>query len=343
MSLNSSRKKPKLTSGEVEIKAGLIDPAHPDASKEELQSAWEKFLANLGKERHPLQAVIDQPATESVATGGMVRAETFDSETLGASADELDEGDTTSETEEVVAGKKVKKSRKPRVRRKMKPFEFVQGPQEVLGVVFMEVNSAKDLPPERNMTRTGYDMDPFVIVSFGKKTFRTRVIRHNLNPVFNERVIFQVMNGEKNYVISFNVYDRDRMTSNDFVASAVMPVSELISAAPTCDPETGLYQLPEPWKDPDAGRPKPKRQETKLSRLVLSRSNSAQNLSGKKGNNNNNGGNNNSKTAPTSVPSSTSVAPSTSAPLTSTAELTRTLSSNSLSDSSGKPIVSAPC
>ena len=30
------------------------------------------------------------------------------------------------------------------------------------------------------MTRTVWDMDPFVVVSFGK-VFRTRVIRHSLN------------------------------------------------------------------------------------------------------------------------------------------------------------------
>ena len=87
-------------------------------------------------------------------------------------------------------------------------------------------------------------MDPFVILSFGKKTFRTRVIRHNLNPVFNERLIFQVMNQEKGYTISFNVYDRDKLSSNDFVASANLPLSELVNAAPTPDPETGLYARP---------------------------------------------------------------------------------------------------
>ncbi|KAF8475448.1 hypothetical protein JB92DRAFT_2838204 [Gautieria morchelliformis] len=37
-------------------------------------------------------------------------------------------------------------------------------------------------PKLKNLTRLGWDMDPFVVVSFGKKVFRTRVIRHSLNP-----------------------------------------------------------------------------------------------------------------------------------------------------------------
>src|SRR5438552_6187846 len=98
-------------------------------------------------------------------------------------------------------------------------------------------------------------MDPFVIVSFGKKTFRTRVVRHSLNPVFNERLIFQVMNSEKNYIISFNIYDRDKLSSNDFVAQAFLPMSDLINNAPTPDPETGLYKVGEPWKDPESAHP----------------------------------------------------------------------------------------
>lgn len=172
-----------------------------------------------------------------------------------------------------------------------------------------------------SVTRTGYDMDPFVIVSFGKKTFRTRAIRHNLNPVFNERLLFQVMSFEKSYQIAFNVYDRDRMSSNDFVAQALLPVSDLISNAPTPDPETGLYKLPEPWKDPEAGRPKNKRQDSKLSRLgILSRSSSSTNLSAKKGNGKNGG-----------------LTPGTATPTTSssTLGLTRSLSSTSISEMSG--------
>lgn len=36
-------------------------------------------------------------------------------------------------------------------------------------MVFIEIVSCEDLPPYKNFTRTTFDMDPFVVVSFGKK------------------------------------------------------------------------------------------------------------------------------------------------------------------------------
>jgi phosphatidylserine decarboxylase len=167
-------------------------------------------------------------------------------------------------------------------------------------------------------------MDPFVIVSFGKKTFRTRAIRHSLNPVFNERLIFQILSPEKNYTISFNVYDRDRVTSNDFVAQAFLPVTELLATAPTPDPETGLFKLPEPWKEP---RDVAKTTRPKFSR-IMSRSNSSQNLAAKKSNGNGNHG--------ATTPGGSSVV--SGAPMVETPppmELTRTLSSGLLSSEAG--------
>jgi len=165
------------------------------------------------------------------------------------------------------------------------------------------------------VTRTGYDMDPFVIVSFGKKTFRTKVIRHNLNPVFNQRLIFQVMKSEKTYQIIFNIYDRDKMISNDFVAEATLPLTTFVEAAPKPDPETGLYRLPEPWKDPDAGLPKTKRVDSKLSRLTIHpRTNSYSSLTPKKGNGKNGGGAVSGSTSPIMTGSTTELIRSVSLP-----------------------------
>lgn len=164
-------------------------------------------------------------------------------------------------------------------------------------------------------------MDPFVIVSFGKKTFRTKVIRHSLNPVFNERLVFQVLAPEKGYTISFNIYDRDKLSSNDFVAQAFLPLQELINNAPVPDPETGLYKLTEAWKDPDHGRPKAKRTDSKISR-ILSRSSSSTNLASKK----------NSLKSGASTPGGTPMSSS------STGELTRAISATSLSDMAGPPL-----
>ena len=91
-----------------------------------------------------------------------------------------------------------------RLRRSKQEYEnFELASRQVLGVVFIEIVSCEDLPPYKNFTRTSFDMDPFVVVSFGKKTFRTGWKRHTLNPVFNERLAFELLPHESNFSIQF--------------------------------------------------------------------------------------------------------------------------------------------
>ena len=45
---------------------------------------------------------------------------------------------------------------------------------DILGLVQIEVKGAKDLPRFKNAIRMSYDMDPFAVISFGRKVFRTR-------------------------------------------------------------------------------------------------------------------------------------------------------------------------
>ena len=117
-------------------------------------------------------------------------------------------------------------------------------------------------------------MDPFVVASLGRKTYRTRVIRHNLNPVYDEKMVFQVMRHEQNYSMSFSVIDRDKLSGNDFVGTANFSLSNVTSVAPDADPETGLYSLPEP-ADPSLALPTPKHSRFKIP---LSRTSSASSL-----------------------------------------------------------------
>ena len=117
-------------------------------------------------------------------------------------------------------------------------------------------------------------MDPFVVASLGRKTYRTRVIRHNLNPVFDEKMIFQVMRHEQNYSMSFSVVDRDKLSGNDFVGTANFPLSNITSIGPEADADTGLYSLPEP---PDSSLHLP--QQKSRFRIPISRTSSASSLS----------------------------------------------------------------
>lgn len=126
------------------------------------------------------------------------------------------------------------------------------------------------------VTRTSFDMDPFVIASLGRKTYRTRVVRHNLNPVFDEKMVFQVSRYEQNYSINFSVVDRDKLSGNDFVGTATLPLSTLLGVAPEADPETGLYRLPEP---PEMAASTPLSAGKPRFRIPISRSSSSSNLS----------------------------------------------------------------
>lgn len=124
------------------------------------------------------------------------------------------------------------------------------------------------------VTRTSFDMDPFVVTSLGRKVLRTKCIRHNLNPVYNEKMVFQVMKHETNYSLTFSVIDKDKLSGNDFIASTAFPIQKMIQAAPEEDPETGLFKL---YEQPEYSVP-PAETNKKRFRLPLSRTASASSL-----------------------------------------------------------------
>ncbi|KAI5956570.1 PSD2 [Candida jiufengensis] len=136
-----------------------------------------------------------------------------------------------------------KDKRSTRIKRKMRikqlgvDNKFEMNSRKVLGVVFIEIVSCEDLPPVKNLTRTSFDMDPFVVVTFGKKTFRTSWKRHTLNPIFNERVAFEILPHENNFNIQFSVLDKDQFSFHDKVADIELPLRDLTEFA-TAQPTT---------------------------------------------------------------------------------------------------------
>lgn len=249
--------KDTLVSGAVELAFSLSDSANPQASSEAL---IQKF-----------QALINSTSVEDEDSnlGRFEGTETNDYDDDDDTKDGSDQPEDPTKPE--TAEKKKRRLRIRRLKSERRPYEFNQL-SDVIGVVYLEICKIVDLPPEKNMTRTGFDMDPFVVSSLGQKTYRTRVIRHNLNPVFEEKLVFQVLRHEQNYSINFAVIDRDKLSGNDFVAQVNFPLSDIISLSPEPDHETGLYRL-RPLTD------SPVQQPTKSRfRLPISRSSSAQNL-----------------------------------------------------------------
>lgn len=117
-------------------------------------------------------------------------------------------------------------------------------------------------------------MDPFVVTSLGKKTYKTRVVRHSLNPVYEEKLVFQVNRHETQYSLSFTVMDRDKLSGNDLVATCNFPVDKVASLAPKSDPDTGLFVV----KEPEPFGPPMSESKKARFRVPLSRSSSSTSL-----------------------------------------------------------------
>lgn len=277
-------KKTSIVSGEVLLQFTLVDSTNPQATDEQI---LEKFTAlvksapgadtsrNPTPSRTPVLAPVEQGKAPSPSPPlGERRAEEHDEEDdYDVYEDETPEDEDPNKPE--TAEKRRRKLRIRGLKRKKRdnPYEFINGGSDVVGIIFLEIGKITDLPPESNLTKTSFDMDPFVVASLGKKTYRTKTIRHNLNPVFNEKMIFQVLGHEQLYSFSFTVIDRDKYSGNDFIASVNFSVKDLIDKAPKADPETGLYNL----KDvPDFSAPA---QRPRFMRLGLSRTPSTQSLS----------------------------------------------------------------
>jgi phosphatidylserine decarboxylase len=258
-------KRKDVVSGEIQLRFTIVDSANLSATPEEISKKFRTVLKIVDEE------------------DDLSRTSTNQDDDDDDDDDDVDDDDLQSTGQETgvqstVAEKKRRKKRLARLRRKsmsIREYDFHGTGRDVAGVVFLEVVKITDLPPEHNVTRTSFDCDPFVVAALGRKVLRTRVIRHNLNPVFNEKMVFQVNRNETGYSLTFSVMDKDNLSGNDFIASAALPLQELLTRAPQQDPMTKLYDLPEPAEY----SPLVQKESRSRFRLPLSRSTSASSLS----------------------------------------------------------------
>lgn len=254
-------KRKDIVSGEIQLRFAIVDSSNPSATPDEISK---KF-------RTVLKMVDEEDDLSRVSTN-------VDDEDDDDDDDELESTEQETGGKSTVAEKKRRKKRLARLRRKsmsVREYDFHGTAKDVAGVVFLEIVKITDLPPEHNVTRTSFDCDPFVVAALGRKVLRTRVIRHNLNPIFNEKMVFQVNRNETGYSLTFSVMDKDNLSGNDFIASAALPLQSLFDGAPQQDPMTRLYDLPEP---PEYS-PVAQKESRSRFRLPLSRSSSANSLS----------------------------------------------------------------
>lgn len=256
-----NKKKDSNVSGEVLLQFTLSDPLNAVASPDQITQRFNGIVAEPGE--------IDEDEDEDEL---LQRVGTGDLDDVDEEDDEKDPSDETDDGARTPAGtpdEKQKSRRRRKLRRlrrktKLRAYEFAHM-SDIAGVLFLEINRITDLPPEKNSIKTSFDMDPFVVTSLGRKTYRTRVVNHNLNPVYDEKLVFQVQRNEVDFSLYFAVVDRDKFSSNDFVGTTTFPLEKVRALAPEADPETGLYKLP----DPDSvveGEPRKKRFRNPLSR-----------------------------------------------------------------------------
>ncbi|KAF5250302.1 hypothetical protein FANTH_4502 [Fusarium anthophilum] len=267
-------KKTSVVSGEVQLQFSLFDSTNPSATPQQI---LEKFQVLVGTAPSGSRNVTPSMTPNLAPTGSQSAPSPQDSpsddDDDDFDDDDSDEGDEDEGEQDATKRKRRLRIRGLKKRRRNNPYAFASSGSDVVGIIYLEVIKITDLPPESNLTRTSFDMDPFVVASLGKKTYRTRRIRHDLNPVYNEKMLFHIQSHEQKYSFAFTVIDHDKYSGNDFIASCDLPIHQLIERAPKANPETGLYDL----QVPAQAEPLPSR--SRFKKLAMSRSNSSSSIS----------------------------------------------------------------
>ncbi|XP_057741052.1 probable ADP-ribosylation factor GTPase-activating protein AGD11 isoform X1 [Arachis stenosperma] len=71
--------------------------------------------------------------------------------------------------------------------------------------------------------------DPYVMLSLGHQSVKTRVIKNNLNPVWNESLMLSIP--EHVPPLKVVVYDKDTFSTDDFMGEAEIDIQPLVTAA----------------------------------------------------------------------------------------------------------------
>ena len=79
----------------------------------------------------------------------------------------------------------------------------------------------------RAMDFNGFS-DPYVKLQVGKQRFKTKVVKMNLNPEWDQEFSFVVADVRE--VLKFDVYDEDLIGIDDFLGQVKVPLEDLLAA-----------------------------------------------------------------------------------------------------------------
>ncbi|KAJ7949339.1 ADP-ribosylation factor GTPase-activating protein AGD12 [Quillaja saponaria] len=105
------------------------------------------------------------------------------------------------------------------------------GMVEFVGLIKVNVVRGTNLAVRDVMTS-----DPYVILALGQQSVKTRVIKNNLNPVWNESLMLSIP--EHTPPLKVIVYDKDKFTTDDFMGEAEIDIHPLLTAAKAYEKST---------------------------------------------------------------------------------------------------------
>jgi hypothetical protein len=79
----------------------------------------------------------------------------------------------------------------------------------------------------RAMDSNGFS-DPYARLQLGKQRFKTKVIKTNLNPTWDQEFSFLVGDGRD--VLKLDVYDEDILSMDDFLGQVRVPLEDVLAA-----------------------------------------------------------------------------------------------------------------
>ncbi|KAJ9565690.1 hypothetical protein OSB04_001656 [Centaurea solstitialis] len=98
------------------------------------------------------------------------------------------------------------------------------GMVEFVGLIKANVVRGTDLA-----IRDVRSSDPYVMLTLGNQSMKTRVIKNCLNPVWNEKLMLSIPDNVP--LLKVSVFDKDKFTTDDFMGEAEIDIEPLVSAA----------------------------------------------------------------------------------------------------------------
>ncbi|KAJ9140872.1 hypothetical protein P3X46_031464 [Hevea brasiliensis] len=99
-----------------------------------------------------------------------------------------------------------------------------EGMVEFIGLLKIKIKNGTNLAIRDMMSS-----DPYVVLTLGKQTVQTTVVRSNLNPVWNEELMLSVP--QDFGPVKLEVFDHDTFSADDIMGEAELDIQPLITAA----------------------------------------------------------------------------------------------------------------